>query len=97
MSEIDLNQLLEYIDPSQCNYQEWVNVGMALHAEGYSCSVWDNWSARDYARYHSGECEKKWESFGRYGGTGVSGATITQMAKDNGWTPHRYDDDEGHA
>lgn len=96
MSELNLTELLDYIDPSQCNYQEWVNVGMALHAEGYSCSVWDMWSQRDSARYHSGECDKKWSSFGSYSGAGVTGATITQMAKDGGWVPHRYDDDEGH-
>lgn len=96
MIEFNLTELLDYIDPSQCNYQEWVNVGMALHAEGYSCSVWDMWSQRDSSRYHSGECDKKWSSFGSYGGAGVTGATITQMAKDGGWVPHRYDDDEGH-
>ena len=96
MSEINLTELLDYIDPVQCNYQEWCSVGMALHAEGYSCSVWDMWSQRDSARYHPGECDKKWSSFGSYGGTGVSGATITQMAKENGWTSHIHDDDEGH-
>lgn len=96
MSDLNLVELLEYINPSECNYQEWVNVGMALHAEGYACSVWDTWSSKDFGRYHPGECEKKWSSFGSYGGTGVSGATITQMAKDNGWTPHLRDDDEGH-
>ncbi len=96
MSEINLTELLDYIDPSQCNYQEWVQVGMALHSEGYSCSVWDMWSQRDSSRYHPGECDKKWSSFGSYGGTGVSGATITQMAKECGWMPHRRDDDEGH-
>ena len=26
----DLKELLEYIDPSRCSYQEWVSIGMAL-------------------------------------------------------------------
>lgn len=93
MSEINLTDLLDYINPSECNYQEWINVGMALHAEGYACSVWDSWSSKDSGRYHRGECEKKWSSFGSYSGAGVSGATITQMAKENGWTYRRHDED----
>lgn len=58
---------------------------MALKHEGCSVSVWDNWSRAD-ARYHSGECEKKWESFG--GSTDpVTGATVFQMARQNGYKP----------
>ena len=83
---IDLTALLEYIDPSYLNYQEWVNVGMALKYEGYTASDWDAWSKRDSARYNPGECFKKWSTF-EGSGTPVTGATITQMAKDNGWMP----------
>ena len=39
-NKLDLLPLLDYIDPSVLDYQEWVNVGMALKAEGYSVSVW---------------------------------------------------------
>lgn len=42
-NKLDLLPLLDYIDPSVLDYQEWVNVGMALKAEGYSVSVWDDW------------------------------------------------------
>ena len=88
-SKIDLRELLEYIDPSQCSYDEWLNVGLALHQEGYPMFVWEEWSADDGARFHDGECAAKWESFGRYTGKLVTGATITQMAKENGWTSKR--------
>ena len=81
---IDLKELLDYINPSELNYQEWVNVGMALKAEGYDVSVWDDWSRRDAPRYHQNECEKKWDSFNGSPNP-VTGATIVQMAKDNGW------------
>lgn len=84
---IDLTSVLDFLNPSFLDYQEWTNVGMALKEEGYSCSVWDNWSAKDSARYHPGECEKKWKTFGHYGGTVVTGGTIVQMAKDRGWQP----------
>lgn len=81
---IDLKELLDYINPSELNYQEWVNIGMALKAEGYDVSVWDDWSRRDTPRYHQNECEKKWDSFNGSPNP-VTGATIVQMAKDNGW------------
>lgn len=86
--KLDLIGLLEYIDPGTLDYQDWVNVGMALKQEGYTAVDWDAWSKRDSRRYHPGECEKKWNSF-----TGaaapVTGGTIVQMAKDNGWAPER--------
>lgn len=88
-SKIDLRELLEYIDPAQCSYEEWLNVGLALHQEGYPMFVWEGWSADDGERFHEGECAAKWESFGRYTGKLVTGATITQMAKENGWTSKR--------
>lgn len=94
--ELDLRELLPYIDPSQLDYQNWVNVGMALKEEGYNVSDWEEWSARDTARFHSGECEKKWNSFN---GTAkpVTGGTIVQMAKDFGWSASRrfISEDEG--
>lgn len=88
-SKIDLRELLEYIDPAQCSYEEWLNVGLALHQEGYPMFIWEEWSADDGERFHEGECAAKWESFGRYTGKLVTGATITQMAKENGLTSKR--------
>lgn len=94
-SKIDLRELLEYIDPAQCSYEEWLNVGLALHQEGYPMFVWEEWSADDGERFHEGECAAKWESFGRYTGKLVTGATITQMAKENGWTSkHKFENNE---
>lgn len=88
----DLKELLKYIDPSELNYQEWVNVGMALKYEGYCVEDWDIWSMSD-KRYQQGECSKKWDTFK---GTGipVTGGTIVQMAMDRGWQPQRSDGHE---
>lgn len=58
---------------------------MALKNEGLPVSVWDSWSRAD-SRYHSGECEKKWESFNG-ASEPVTGATIFQMARTNGYKP----------
>ena len=83
---LDIIEILGHIDPAILDYQDWVNVGMALKYEGYSVNVWDQWSQRDSRRYHSKECEKKWNSFN---GTGnpVTAGTIVQLAKDQGWRP----------
>lgn len=83
-NKLDLKELLNYIDPAQLDYQEWAEVGMALKHEGYEPYVWDEWSRRDPARYHDGETYKKWESFNN---TGITGATITMLAKQGGWEP----------
>ncbi len=93
----DLLEIIKYINPAGLDYQEWVNVGMALKHEGYAASDWDQWSRND-TRYHQGECEKKWNSF-RGSAAPVTAGTIVQMAMDHGWRPsyawHELDwDDE---
>jgi RecA-family ATPase len=78
-------EALKQIDVSKVSYQEWINIGMALKAEGYECSVWDNWSKND-SRYKDGECERKWRGF--IGSSHpVSGGSIIKLAKDAGWIP----------
>lgn len=80
----NLEELLKYINPAEKDYNDWLNVGMALKHEGYSVDVWESWSAEDSRRYHPGECLKKWDSF-MGNSKPVTGATIVQMAKDGGW------------
>ena len=79
---MELTECLKYIRPADLDYQTWVNVGMALKHEGFPCDVWDDWSRPD-SRYHSGECAKKWESFGGNPNP-VTGATIVRLAKERG-------------
>lgn len=90
----DLDGILAALPASSLDYQEWVGVGMALKAEGYGCEVWDAWSAADAARYHAGECERKWRSFGDGGEGRVNGGTIVQMALERGYEPPGWGDDE---
>ena len=84
MNDYNLTEILEYIDPSTCSYQEWINVGMALKHEGYTVSDWDMWSMKDVNRYHSGECAKKWATF-QGSSAPVTAGTSIQMAKENGY------------
>ena len=94
--EFDLIPLLDYINPATLSYQDWVNVGMALKQDGYTAMDWDVWSQKDPVRYKRGECFKKWDTF--QGGSlgAVTGATITQMAKDNGWVSEFKMTDDAH-
>ena len=71
--------MLGYIDPSSCSYQDWINVGMALKHEGFGVNEWDKWSKSDMRRYHSGECEKKWSTFNGSAAP-VTGGTIYQLS-----------------
>ena len=84
----DLLEVLQNIDPSKLDYQGWVNVGMALKEEGYHASDWESWSSRDAGRYHPGECLRKWKSFAG-APSPVTGGTLVQMARDQGWNPER--------
>lgn len=83
---VELAEVLDYIDPAGLDYSAWVEVGMALKEGGYPCELWDDWSRRDAARYHSGDCAKKWPTF-RGAPNPVTVGSIVQMAKDNGWRP----------
>lgn len=93
MSDFNLIPLLDYIDPD--DYGTWTSVGMALHKEGYSLTDWENWSSKS-SKYHYGECERKWDTFGNYGGSEVSGGTIVNLAKQNGWTPEKTASERKH-
>ena len=91
MTTYDISEVLPHVDPARLNYQEWVSVGMALKDAGGTVDEWDAWSRRDAARYHPGECERKWAGF-RGASTPVTAGTIVQLARDQGWEPPR---DEG--
>lgn len=60
-------EALDRLSVSRCDdYDDWLHVGMALHAGlGTSgLSLWDSWSQRS-AKYEPGACEAKWRGFGQ--------------------------------
>lgn len=92
-----LKNLLNYIQPSDLTYQEWINVGMALKQEGYTASDWEEWSSSD-PRHKNGECFMKWNTFNGTGCAPVTGGTIFEYAKRGGFVPSGSDpSDPGHA
>ena len=88
---MDLTVLLEKIPCANLTHDEWLRIGMALHQEGYPCDVWEAWSRTDPGRYHAGECQKRWKTFGK-SNKRVTGASITDMAKRYGWRSNAMND-----
>ncbi len=82
---------LNHLNCADLTHGEWILVGMALKTEGYSVHVWDEWSSHDIARYHQGECQRRWDSF-HGNDTPVTGASIVKLAQDHGWKPYSGDD-----
>lgn len=87
----DLLEALNYIDPSDLPYQDWLAVGMGLKEAGYPVSAWEEWSRRDGRRFHPGECGRKWNGF-HGSATPVTAGTIVQMARSRGWQTVRSED-----
>lgn len=91
-SHADLEQALDYVDPARCSYEEWVEVGMALHDSGLPMEAWDAWSRGDSGRYHEGECARKWRGFGNNSGDAVRSGTLARMAMERGWSASGSDE-----
>lgn len=83
----DLPEILAHVDPAQCDYSTWVSVGMALKAAGRPVTEWEDWSRRDSARFHDGECVRKWATFEREGNGTVGPGSIVALARAHGWEP----------
>jgi len=72
-------ELLPRLDP-ECGYNDWLQVGMALHhqfgGDVEALDLWDRWSDNDgkCSAYAVGECAKKWDSF-----HGSSGTTLRTL------------------
>lgn len=79
----DVRELLSFIDPDIL-YDDWIAVGMALHSEGHSLAVWDEWSRRG-TKYRPGCTIPHWKSFRPNAGIGFG--TVVHMAALSGWKP----------
>lgn len=80
----EIEDLLSWIDPG-VGYDEWIKVIMAIHAEtggsqeGFSLA--DEWSSRGANYKGTKDVAGHWKSFGK---SGVTGATIAKLARENG-------------
>ena len=84
-------EMLKYIDPAQCSYDEWINVGMIIKNLGGTLELWDAWSSTDSERYNKSRgqsCQDKWLSFQDDGGLTI--ATLHDMAQSGGYSEAEF-------
>ncbi|HBR20533.1 MAG TPA: hypothetical protein DD726_10025 [Phycisphaerales bacterium] len=62
------------------DYQQWLEVGMALRSAGCDVSIWDVWS-RQSSKYQENVCQIKWNSFNGDGKLTV--ASLVHWAKED--------------
>jgi len=79
----DVQKMLDVLDPD-ITYQEWVEIGMAIHSGGFPLSIWDAWS-RTGSKFQNGDCEKRWHGFDP--NHGITMGTLVHAAQLHGWKP----------
>jgi hypothetical protein len=85
---VPMETLREALDalPLDLPYDQWVQVGMALHHElgegGFE--LWDDWSSRSPKYTSTDYGADRWDSFGRYSGPPVTVRTLVQLAREHG-------------
>jgi RecA/RadA recombinase len=81
-------QLQECLDvlPSDLNYDQWVQVGMAIHHEtqGEGFEVFDEWSQRSPKYTDRDYSVERWNSFGKGSGRVVTARSLVHMANQHG-------------
>ena len=84
---------LQYLNPD-CEYEDWLKIGMALHNSDPNQSgleIWIGWS-RGGIKYNEGECWEKWKTFNNENvgdmNKLITVGTIFHMGKQAGWDGH---------
>lgn len=79
-----IGEILPHLDPD-CGYQDWLNVGLALHHQGNGevewLEAWDDWS-QDSHKWADGECEQKWASFRKNSSKTTKKITLRTLLKE---------------
>ena len=84
----ELRKMLDTI-PSETNYDLWIKIGMALHAEtegsDEGLSLWEDWSSRckDYAGFEN--LKYKWDSFRNDKNKLITINSVKKIASEKGW------------
>ena len=74
---------LDFIDPNDLDYNQWLSVLTACKHAGVSLAQTDAWSRRGGVRYQEGEVETRWQGLH----LDVSWGAVVNLAKSNGYTP----------
>lgn len=85
----DLRGMVDAIPNADCDYDQWIAVGMGLHDatgggdDGYQ--LWLAWSSRS-SKHNPATMDRKWHSFGKCANP-VTAGTLFKLATDAGWRP----------
>jgi hypothetical protein len=83
-------EALRHLSPSRAaGYDEWLHVGMALHAVDPSeamLTAWDTWSEQCPQEYEEGVCAAKWATFHADGGLQLCDL-LSWARQDTNWSP----------
>ena len=80
--EVD-TKALDYIDPNDLDYNQWLSVITACKQAGLTWQQVDLWSRRGGVRYTEGEVETRWQGLR----LDVSWGAVINLAKINGYKP----------
>ena len=78
-----IRHMLPCINVVKGEYDKWVQVGMGLYNEGFSCADWEQWS-RTQPEFKEGECDEKWAGFRTFN-DGIKIGTLYQWAVEGGY------------
>lgn len=88
-----IQTMLDAIDPNELTYDDWLQVGQAIHSQhsdGTGLRLWDQWSQRDTSkgsdgkpRYGSHVCSGRWAGFDAAGSVRIG--TLIFFARQRGW------------
>lgn len=86
LTEAQLREALDVLDPEDGGYWAWVRVGMALHHEtgGRGLHLWDEWSSRGSTYPGAQVLASKWEGFGRGDQRPVTAHALIRLANEHG-------------
>lgn len=85
VSKQDVVAMLDRIAPKELDYNEWLQVGMAIYSQWPDrdgLQIWDDWSSQDSARWKPGDCASRWAGFDQ---VRVTIGTLIWMAQKHGW------------
>ena len=74
---------IDFIDPNDLDYNQWLSVITACKQAGLSLAQADAWSRRGGVRYQEGEVESRWQGLH----LNVSWGAVVNLAKSNGYIP----------
>ena len=85
IDEQHIEGLLAFID-ADCDYNQWVSVGMAIHhcLSGGGVGLWDDWSSKGAKYCGSDKINRHWHSFGKTSNP-VGYGTLLHHAKQGGY------------